>query len=95
MFNRDILQSLFNEVSKEKPAVGQMVKVLNGKRHDKVGRVVRHIPDKYVNAFRYGSETSRAMTQVRGRYGFAVQVETADGERFWTKASNVMNCYEG
>jgi hypothetical protein len=45
--NRDTFQTLFTEVNKEKPAVGQTVKLISGKRHGKVGIVVKHIRDRY------------------------------------------------
>ena len=81
---------LLNEVSREKPSVGRTVRVLRGKHAGKIGTVTKHIQDQYVNAFRYGSSASHAMTQARGRYGFAVKIDN----QFWTKADNTMVCID-
>lgn len=86
---------LFAEVSKEKPAVGRVVRITRGKHTGKIGTVKRHQPSQYGHAFRYGSEASRAMQQVRGRYGFCVLVQPLDGgPTFWANANLTMICLE-
>lgn len=92
--NASTWQSLFNEVNKEKPAQGRTVRVTRGKHAGKVGVVKRHQPSQYGNAFRYGNEASHAMTQARGRHGFAILIQPEAGPTFWTNADNVMVCYE-
>lgn len=87
--NREAWQALANEVSKDRPYVGRRVTVTGGRKHKgKSGEVVRHERDRYVDAFRYGNEAQHHMTQMRGRYGYVVLIDTGT-ERFWTKADNV------
>lgn len=92
--NRDSWQSLANMVSKEKPDVGRTVRVLNGKHKGKIGKVIRHQLDQYYNAYRYGSPAQHMLTDMMGRYGYVVLIETPNGN-IWVKASNTMVCYEG
>lgn len=84
---------MFNEVSKEKPAIGRMVRIICGKHHGKIGVVKRHTISKFVKSFRYGNEATRAMIQARGRYGFCVLIQN-DTESFWTNADYCMVCVE-
>lgn len=92
--NAPIIQSLFNDVSKDKPTIGATVRVRTGKHAGKIGTVQRHMVSRYKNPFRYGSEMSRAMTQVRGRSGFVVLVKT-ETETFWVDADDkIMLCVE-
>jgi hypothetical protein len=91
--NREVWQGLFNEVAKDKPAVGRMVRVNRGKHTGRIGTVRKHIRSRFVDPFRYGDSAQHHMTQARGRYGYAILVANEDGE-FWTNADNVMVCYE-
>jgi hypothetical protein len=84
-----VLAPLLSEVSKEKPAVGRIVRIMRGKYAGTIGQVERHIRSRYVNPYRYGSSAQHAMTDACGRYGFAVLVEGR-----WTDANNVMVCVE-
>jgi ribosomal protein S4E len=92
--NAPIWQGLFNAVAQEKPALGRTIRVTRGKHTGRVGAVKRHQESQYVNAFRYGDSAQHAMTQARGRYGFCILVETADGERFWCNADYAMVCVD-
>jgi hypothetical protein len=83
------LAPLLSDVSKEKPAVGRIVRIMRGKHKGAIGPVERHIRSKFVNPYRYGSSAQHAMIDARGRYGFAVLVSG-----FWTDADNVMVCVE-
>lgn len=91
--NREVWQGLFNEVAKEKPAVGRLVRVLRGKHSGEIGKVSKHIRSRYINPYCYGNEASHHMTDARGRYGFAILVQN-ENKSFWTDANNVMVCYE-
>lgn len=90
--NAPILQRLFNEVAKDKPCIGRVVRVTRGKHAKKVGIVEKHIRSRFENPYRYGSEMSHHMIDARGRYGFAILVHPEDGTPFWTAADNVMVC---
>jgi len=93
--NREIWQSLFNEVAKEKPAVGCKVRVTRGKHTGKIGVVRKHFVSRFERAFRYGSSAQHAMTQARGRYGFCIFVQADNGTEFFVNADYVMVCFEG
>jgi hypothetical protein len=92
---REVLQSLFNTVALDKPAVGSTVRITQGYKHQgKVGIVKRHQRDSYVDPFRYGDSANHHMTVVSGRYGYIVLIEQEDGSTFWVKASYCMVCVE-
>lgn len=85
--NRDAWQAIANDCSKQRPYVGRLVKIVEGRKHKgKQGKVVRHMLDKYFDAFRYGSEASHHLTQMMGRHGYVVLVEQECGNRFWVRA---------
>lgn len=90
--NAPVLQRLFNEVNKDKPAVGCTVRVFTGKHTGKIGVVKKHILSRFENPYRYGSPMSHHMLAARGRSGYAVLITSYDGETFWVPAKNVTVC---
>lgn len=92
---RESLQSLFNTVAQDKPAVGCTVRIKEGRKHKgKIGIIKRHMIDGYADAFRYGNSATHYMTQARGRYGYVVLVQEENGNTFWVKADYCMVCCE-
>lgn len=93
--NREVWQGLFNEVAKEKPAVGRLVRITRGKHSGKIGVVKCHQLSRFKDPFRYGNSASHAMTQARGRYGFCILVENEnENENFWTNAEYTIVCID-
>lgn len=82
-------------VFEQSPRKGKIVSVNSGKHKDKVGTVILHMRDKYVNAFRYGSDANHLLREAAGRYGYVVKIsrviDIAAGtfEEFFVKADNV------
>jgi predicted methyltransferase len=91
--NAPVWQAIFDDVSKDKPAVGRLVRITRGVNTGRIGRVRRHMVSRFKNPFRYGNEASHAMTQARGRSGFVVLVE-CEGLTFWADAALTMVCLE-
>lgn len=86
----DMWKQLAADAAAQRPIAGRRVRVTVGRKHlAKEGVVVRHIPDRYSDAFRYGNDASMHLREIQGRYGFVVQIRTDSGESFWTKAQNV------
>lgn len=84
-------QQLADRLSADRPFVGRTVRVDRGKKHvGKIGRVTWHGLDKFSTAFRYGSPDSASLTEVRGRYGYRIRVQTEQGESFFVPADYVM-----
>jgi len=77
-----------DEISANRPSVGTTVIIDKGRKYKgKVGKVVRHIRDKFDrDAWRYCSDAQAIMREARGRYGYVIKVLTTDGETFWCKA---------
>lgn len=68
---REAWQHIADESSKQRPCVGRRVRVDRGRKHKgKIGTVIRHQRDQFVNPFRYGSAASHHMVVMDGRYGF-------------------------
>lgn len=81
--NAPAIQSLLAMVSKDRPDVGCMVRVLRSRKHrGKIGAVRKHTRSQYVNPYRYGSALQHCMIDARGRYGFVILVATEAGETF-------------
>jgi len=91
-----VLQEMFNEVAKERPSVGRVVRIKGrGKHHGKIGVVKQHFPSKYGATYRYGSDLQHHMLDARGRSGWCIQVEPFDGgPRFFANADTTMVCCE-
>lgn len=93
--NAPAFQSLFNDVGRDKPRIGNTVRVQSGKHKGKIGVVLRHMVSRYKNPFRYGSDASHAMTEARGRFGYVVLVRPYEGDSFWVDADDkIMLCSE-
>lgn len=81
-------QQIARDVSRQRPYVGRTATVVRGRKM--LGRrvtVVRHQLDQYDrDAFRYGGEASKHMTEMRGRHGFVCLVRDETGTERWVKA---------
>lgn len=82
---------VLRDVVKTRPAVGDQCTVTGGtykircKHLGKSGVIRWHGPDKFAGR-QYGDPDSHHLTYCMGRHRFRVQIETADGEKFFTKA---------
>lgn len=87
--NRGAWQSLANTVSASRPSVGRSVTVTRGKHKGATGTVTWHGRDRYSDAFRYGSDSSHALREMAGQYGYRVRVQPQEGEAFYCRADYV------
>ena len=85
-------QALADSLSADRPFVGSVVRVDQGKHRGKLGRVVWHGVDRFSKAGRYGGPDVQALREVRGRWGFRVGIQTDGDERFFVNAEHVMVC---
>jgi hypothetical protein len=82
-------KSLVDQTSPQRPSVGKIVKVVEGRKHlGKQGKVFWHGIDKYSDAWRYGSDAQHHLHDLCGRYGYRVGVET-ETEKFFVPANKV------
>ena len=87
--NRTMWQSLFDSVAPQCPSVGKRVTVTGGKHAGKSGLVTWHGRDQYSSLWRYGSDAQTSLREARGRDGYRIRVETANGESFFIAAEKV------
>lgn len=78
-----------DDANAQRPDPGKLVRVDAGKRKGAEGIVIRHIQDRFGDKWRYGSDMQQMLRDVRGRYGFRVQVQTDTHGTFWVDAENV------
>ncbi len=83
------LTPLMPQIAAERPSVGKWVRVEFGKRRGAEGIVRRHIVNRYSGAWKYGSGATDMLRDLRGQYGFRVQIETANHGTFWADADKV------
>ena len=89
-------QELAYLLSAARPFVGRTVRIDRGRKHvGVVGLVTWHGTDNFSTAGRYGDAFVQAAREVRGRYGFRIRVQPADGTApFFVSADNVMVAVE-
>ena len=86
----DAWRHIAAEASPQRPSPGRRVRVTGGRKHiGRDGVVLRHMPSRYLNAFRYGGEASHHMREIVGRYGYVVLVQPDEGPPFWVRADYV------
>jgi hypothetical protein len=89
---KDFWQKLAVDLDATRPSIGKFVRIEGGRKHKgKTGRVIRHQIDKFGTAYRYKSDAQAHMADMRGREGWACQVECGQDEhgatiRVWVKA---------
>lgn len=87
--NRDGWQAVANSYTEQYPSVGKTVTVVKGRKYKgQSGIIKRHIADRYADN-RYKSDASMMLRQMKGREGYIVLIEKADGSTFWVKAEYV------
>ena len=87
--NKGSWQALANTVSANRPSVGRTVVVTRGKHTGATGVVVWHGLDKFSDAFRYGSDSSHALREMNGTFGYRVKVQPEEGDGFFVRADYV------
>lgn len=80
-------QRIADSLSEQRPYAGRRVSIVGGRKHKgKVGTVLTHMLDRYSDAYRYGSDASHQMRDMRGRSGWVCKVRFDDGSTGWVKA---------
>jgi hypothetical protein len=90
--NRDAWNALFASVADQRPSVGKLVRVVDGRKHKgEEGRVVWHGEDRYYMAQhrRFMSDAQSALNEARGRNGWRVRIQPEEGESFFVNAAYV------
>lgn len=87
--NAHVWQGLADSLGPERPGVGKRVTVHRGKHRGKTGIVRKHQVTKFGTPFRYMTDAQMHLNDMVGKHGYCVQVETDDGTKFWTAATNV------
>src|SRR5258708_4561226 len=92
--NAPVLQSLFTDVARDKPQIGDGARVTFGKHTGKVGTITRHALSRFKHPFRYGNDLTHIMTEARGRHYYIIRLKT-DADEFWVDADKIMLCKGG
>ena len=74
----------------QRPNVGTTVRVIEGKRMGETGTVTWHGIDRFNRtAFRYCDDMQAHLRDLRGKWGFRICVQPAEGEKFFIGAEKV------
>lgn len=84
---REFWNDMGQQLSRQRPSCQRIVTIVQGRKaRGRRGVVVKHMIDKYENAYRYGNETSHHMRDMQGREGWVCRVRLDSGEEIWVKA---------
>ena len=85
--NRDMWQTIGNDLALQRPSVGKMVRVTAGKHSGAEGRVTWHGRDKYSDT-RYVTAAQQLLRDIEGRRGWRVRVQD-EFQSFFVDANKV------